>query len=46
MSGLVQNKIEANITSGVIFIFLNKRRTMMKLLKVGKRSYCFFCETI
>ncbi|QZE15121.1 IS66 family insertion sequence element accessory protein TnpB [Halosquirtibacter laminarini] len=46
LSGLVQNKIDANITSGDVFIFLNKRRTMMKLLKWERGGFVLFVKRL
>ena len=46
LSGLVQNKIGVNITSGDVFIFLNKRRTMMKLLKWESGGFVLFIKRL
>lgn len=46
LSGLVQNKIGVNITSGDVFIFLNKRRTMMKLLKWERGGFVLFIKRL
>ena len=46
LSGLVHNKMKQNVISGDVFIFINKSRNMMKLLKWEKGGFVLFIKRL
>ncbi|QZT37203.1 IS66 family insertion sequence element accessory protein TnpB [Halosquirtibacter xylanolyticus] len=46
LSGLVLNKMKQNVVSGDVFIFINKSRNMMKLLRWEKGGFVLFIKRL
>ena len=46
LSALVKNALRENPLSGDLFIFLNRRRTMMKLLYFDTSGYCIWMKKL
>ncbi len=46
LSGLVRQRLRADPLSGHLFCFLNRRRTMMKILFHDRSGYCIFYKRL
>jgi transposase len=46
LSGLVRNELGRNPLDGDIYIFLNRRRTMVKLLQWDKSGYALYSKRL
>lgn len=46
LSGLVRNQLGRNPLDGDIYIFLNRRRTMVKLLQWDKSGYALYSKRL
>lgn len=46
LSAMVKNILQENPLSGELFIFLNRRRTMMKLLYFDTSGYCIWMKKL
>ena len=45
LQGIVQSKLNASAQSGALFVFLNKKRTLMKALYWDGSGFWVFSET-
>lgn len=46
LSGLVQSTLRGDITSGAMFLFVNRRRTMAKVLWIDGVGMCLFAKRL
>jgi transposase len=46
LSGIVKNQLQQNPLSGDLFIFLNKRKTQLKLLHWQEDGFALFCKRL
>lgn len=46
LSGCVEEIIGADPLSGHLFVFFNKRRTMVKVLMWDRTGYCIWCKRL
>jgi transposase len=46
LSGCVERVIGADPLSGHLFVFFNKRRTMVKVLMWDRTGYCIWCKRL
>ncbi len=46
LSAMVKNVLQENPLSGELFVFLNRRRTMMKLLYFDASGYCIWMKKL
>lgn len=46
LAGLVKNKLKENSLSGDLFIFVNRRLTLMKILYFDRNGYCIWYKKL
>jgi transposase len=46
LSGLVNNELDRNVLSGDVFIFVNRRRTLIKLLVWDKSGFIIYYKRL
>lgn len=46
LSGLVRNVLEENPLSGALFVFVNRRRTHLKILYFDGSGYCIWMKRL
>lgn len=46
LAGLVEDKLRGDLTSGAMFLFVNRRRTMAKVLWVDGVGTCLFAKRL
>ncbi|MGB5201158.1 MAG: IS66 family insertion sequence element accessory protein TnpB, partial [Sedimenticolaceae bacterium] len=46
LSGLVRMKLEEDPTSGQLFVFINRRRTQLKVLYFDRTGYCIWSKRL
>lgn len=46
LSSLVKNKLKENALSGDLFIFVNRRLTLMKILYFDRNGYCIWYKKL
>jgi len=46
LSGLVRMKLEEEPTSGQLFVFINRRRTQLKVLYFDRTGYCIWAKRL
>lgn len=46
LSALVKNKLKENALSGDLFIFVNRRLTLMKILYFDRNGYCIWYKKL
>jgi len=46
LAGCVQQILHADPLSGHLFVFLNRRRTLVKVLMWDRSGYCLFCKRL
>ena len=46
LSGLVRSKLTENPTGGQLFVFINRRRTQMKVLYFDGSGYCIWSKRL
>jgi transposase len=46
LSGLVNNELDRNVLSGDVFIFVNRRRTLIKLLVWDKSGFVIYYKRL
>jgi transposase len=44
LCGIVNSQMALNALNGSVFIFLNRRRTHIKLLLLGRRRFCHLLQ--
>ncbi|TQV65602.1 IS66 family insertion sequence element accessory protein TnpB [Exilibacterium tricleocarpae] len=46
LSALVSKQLQENPLSGQLFVFINKRKTHMKILYFDDSGYCIWCKRL
>jgi transposase len=46
LAGCVQQILQADPLSGHLFVFFNRRRTLVKVLMWDRSGYCLFCKRL
>jgi len=46
LSALVKNKLQENPLSGQLFVFINRRRTQIKVLYFDRSGYCIWMKKL
>ena len=46
LSALVKNQLEENPLSGQLFVFINRRRTQLKILYFDRSGYCIWMKKL
>ena len=46
LAALAQNKMRCQAASGDLFVFINRKRTYMKVLYYSKGGYCLWCKRL
>jgi len=46
LSALVKNQLQENPLSGQMFVFINRRRTQMKILYFDRSGYCIWSKRL
>jgi transposase len=46
LAGCVQEILHADPLSGHLFVFFNRRRTLVKVLMWDRSGYCLFCKRL
>ncbi len=46
LAALTQSKLNSQASSGDLFVFINRRRTMIKILYYSKGGYCLWCKRL
>jgi len=46
LSALVKNKLRESPLSGELFVFINKRKTMIKILYFDRSGYCLWSKRL
>jgi transposase len=46
LSGLVNNELDRNVLSGDVFIFVNRRRTLIKLLVWDQSGFIIYYKRL
>ena len=46
LSGLVKNQLQEDPLSGQLFVFINRRRTQMKVLYFDRSGYCIWSKRL
>jgi len=46
LAALVRNQISEDPMSGHLFVFINRRRTYMKVLYFDRGGYCLWCKRL
>ncbi len=46
LSALVSNQLQEDPLSGQLFVFINKRKTHMKILYFDESGYCIWCKRL
>jgi transposase len=46
LSALVASQLQENPLSGQLFVFINKRKTHMKVLYFDQSGYCIWCKRL
>jgi transposase len=46
LSALVKNQLQEDPLSGQLFVFINRRRTQMKVLYFDRSGYCIWCKRL
>ena len=43
---MVKNTLQEDPTSGQLFVFVNRRRTQLKILYFDRTGYCIWCKKL
>jgi transposase len=46
LGGLIQNELHRNVTSGEVFLFVNRRRNRIKLLQGQPGGFVLYCKRL
>ena len=46
LASLVQSRLQCRASSGELFVFINRRRTQMKILYYSKGGYCLWSKRL
>jgi len=46
LAALVKNKLDEDPLSGHLFVFINRRRSLLKVLYFDRGGYCLWCKRL